>query len=97
MADRVEEAYDYQVLSASANVMPMSGTFFGFDVASYSAGATVAVYDSATTGTSTPILPAKQIDRIGLWPSAIAVSAGAYVVITGTITLTTLTKRANKY
>lgn len=97
MGDRVDQAYDWQVLTASANVMNMPGTYFGFDVASYTPGATVAIYDSASTTTDTPALPAKTIDRIGLWPSALAMKKGVYVVITGTITLTTEVKRANKY
>jgi hypothetical protein len=97
MGNRVDEAYTYTAISATANVMPAVGMFFGFVVTSYTAGATVTVYDSATTTTSPIILDTITVDSLGLLACPAIVKNGVYVVITGTIKITTLTKLARDY
>lgn len=75
-------------ISATANVMPRSGYITGIWVSSASATPTIAVYDSATTTTTTII--ANTFTPIGgTWnPIPFRANAGVYVVISGTVDCT---------
>ncbi len=81
-------AADANNLSASANVMPRAGMVTGVWVSSASATPTIAIYDSATTTTSTII--ANTFTPIGgtYYPIPFAVANGVYVVIGGTVDCT---------
>lgn len=93
MSAYINEGFNYGApITSSANVMASHGVLGGFWVASYAPGATVAVFDSKTTGTSKPVLAATAIDRVGPWPISAILSDGCYIVTTGTINLTPLTR-----
>jgi len=98
MANYVNEGFTYGSgpITASANVMAAAGVIGGYVVNSYTAGATVAVFDSAATGTGTQVFAATAVDRLGLWPLAAILKSGCYIVITGTINLTPLVRPARE-
>jgi hypothetical protein len=75
-------------LSATANIMPRSGYITGVWVSSASATPTIAVYDSATT-TTTTLVANTFTPGGGTWyPIPFRVSSGCYVVISGTVDCT---------
>lgn len=75
-------------ISASANVMPRAGKITGIWVSSASSTPTIAVYDSATT-TTTTIIANTFTPIAGTWyPIPFSLTAGCYVVISGTVDCT---------
>ena len=75
-------------LSASANVMPRAGYITGIWVSSASSTPTIAVYDSATT-TTTTIVANTFTPIAGTWYTIpFRVNSGLYVVISGTVDCT---------
>ena len=74
--------------TSSVNVMPRSGYITGIWVSSASATPTIAVYDSATTTTTTLI--ANTFTPIGgtWYPIPFRANSGVYVVISGTLDCT---------
>lgn len=75
-------------LSASANVMPRTGVLLGVWVSSASAVPTIAVYDSATTTTTTIIANTFTPVASTWYPLPFACVNGVYVVISGTVDCT---------
>ena len=94
MASPVSSAGSPKNLSASANVTPRAGELVGIFVASASATPTIAVYDSATTTTSTIIVNTFTPVAGTFYPMPFTFAAGCYVVISGTVDCT-VSVRAN--
>ena len=75
-------------LSASANVMPRAGYLTGIWVSSASSSPTIAVYDSATT-TTTTLIANTFTPLAGTWYTIpFRANSGVYVVIGGTLDCT---------
>ena len=81
-------ASDANNLSATANVMARAGMVTGVWVSSASGSPTIAIYDSATTGTDTIIANTFTPVAGTYYPIPFAVAAGVYVVIGGTVDCT---------
>lgn len=79
---------DANNLSATANVMPRAGAVTGVWVSSASGSPTIAIYDSATTGTGTIIANTFTPVASTYYPIPFAVQNGVYVVIGGTVDCT---------
>lgn len=73
-------------VTSSSNIMPRAGVLLGFYVNSTTSG-TIALYDSASTGTTTAI-SGTITPAVGWHPFPVAVSAGLYAVIGATINVT---------
>lgn len=85
---QVQISGSYDNISASTNVSPIPCNLLGIFVSAASATPTITVYDSATTGTSTTIISVFT-PTAGTWYNMpIAVQAGVYVVISGTVSCT---------
>lgn len=88
MATPVKESFVPRNISASANVTPRAGSMIGIFVASASGSPTIAVYDSATTGTSTIIVNTFTPAAGTFYPMPFSFSNGCYVALGGTIDCT---------
>lgn len=80
---------NYENFTASANVVPVSGAMLGFYVNSTSSG-TIALYDSATT-TTTTVITGTITPAIGWHALPITFVNGLYIVIGSTINVTIVT------
>lgn len=87
MSGYVNQAGMPKNLSASANVCPRSCALIGIWVSSASNTPTIAVYNSATTGT-TAIVANTFTPAPGFYPMPFNLTAGCYVVISGTVDCT---------
>lgn len=91
---KVVEAFSYVQISASSNVFPNStgpqGPCYlgGIFVSSASSSPTITVYDSATNGTTTKVVDTFTPVAGQFYPMPFQLSAGAYVVIGGTVSCT---------
>ena len=79
----------YKNLTATANVSPIPCAVLGVLCATTTAG-TVQFYDSATTGTGTPITGVLTLAAGSYTPINAETTAGLYAVITGTINITVI-------
>ena len=78
----------YKNITATGNVSPIASKLLGIFVASASSTPTIAVYDSATTTTTDPIV-ATFTPTGGTWYTIpCATESGIYVVIGGTVNAT---------
>lgn len=80
----------YKQMSASANVKPSSGVLLGIFVSSASGSPTLAVYDSASTGTSAPIVAQWTPVAATFYPIPTSYASGLYVAIGGTVQCTVI-------
>lgn len=81
----------YKVLTATANIKPSLGKLKGIFVSAASSTPTITVYDSAATGTGTPILTVFTPVAATMYPlntDGIKFDAGLYVTIGGTVSAT---------
>jgi len=76
----------YSNKTSSANISPRAGALLGFYVNSTSSG-TIALYDSATTTTTTAIT-GTITPAIGWHPLPVAFANGLYAVIGATLNVT---------
>lgn len=76
----------YKNATASGNISPRAGALLGFYVNSTSSG-TVALYDSATT-TTTTVISGTITPAIGWHEFPVGVASGIYAVIGGTLNVT---------
>lgn len=90
----VTEGYNYEQISSSTNVMPRTGILGGIFVSSASSTPTITVYDSATTTTATKIVDTFTPIGGTYYPMPFSVTAGVYVVISGTVSCTVGTSPA---
>jgi hypothetical protein len=79
----------YKNMTATANVLPRQGALLGFYVNS-TTGGTIQFYDSATTGTGTPITGVIT-PVVGWHEIPVGVTAGVYAVIANTLNVTVVT------
>ena len=86
--DIVKEVFAPKNISASANVIPRSGSIIGIFVASASGSPTIAVYDSATTTTTTIIVNTFTPIAGTFYPMPFSFTNGCYVAIGGTVDCT---------
>jgi hypothetical protein len=77
----------YKNLTATANVCPNPCSVLGIVVCTTSSG-TFTLYDSASTGTGTPITGTFTPSANTFIPIGVECTAGLYVVITNTINIT---------
>jgi hypothetical protein len=84
------ECGGYTRLTATANVAPRPAALLGFFVASTTSG-TIQFYDSATTGTATPITGLITPAAGAFYPIKAYASAGIYAVIVGPLDVTIIT------
>lgn len=75
-------------LSASANVCQRACELMGIFVSAASATPTITVYDSASTGTTAPIVTVFTPTAATWYRIPASVSSGVYVVISGTVNCT---------
>ena len=74
-------------ISATANICPRAGDLLGVFVASTTSG-TLALYDSASTGTGTQILATTTFANIGWYALPVSFSTGLYAVIGAALNVT---------
>lgn len=74
-------------VAATANIKATGGVMLGVFVSSSTSG-TLAFYDSATTTTSTPVVPVFSATAGTWYPLPFGFSSGLYVVVGGTLTAT---------
>lgn len=87
----VTESFAYRQLSATANVKSSQGMLGGVFCSS-SSGATVAIYDDAAAGTTTPIVQTFNLSAGTFYPLPAGFAAGCNVVIAGTAQITVFYK-----
>lgn len=79
---------NYKAMSASGNVIAYPSDLVGVFISS-ATGATLAIYDSATTTTGTPIVAAFTPNVTVCWyPMPFSTMNGIYAAITGTLSFT---------
>lgn len=91
MSQLVAEAFSYENISASTNVQARPCTMCGIFVASASSTPTIAVYDSATTTTSTIVVNTFTPLAGTFYPIPAQLLNGCYVAIGGTVDCTVFT------
>ena len=87
MANFVETA-GYKVVSATGNVTAIRGDMLGIFVSAASSTPTIAVYDSATTTTTDPIVTVFTPVAGTFYRIPASYESGLYVVIGGTVSAT---------
>lgn len=75
-------------ISATANVSPRPCDILGIFVSAASATPTIALYDSATTTTTDPIVTTFTPAAGTYYPIPASTESGAYIVISGTVNCT---------
>lgn len=75
-------------ISATGNVSPRACDILGIFVSAASATPTIALYDSATTTTSDPIVTTFTPAAATFYPIPASTESGAYIVISGTVNCT---------
>lgn len=83
------ECGSYTRLTGTANVAPTPKSLLGFFVASTTAG-TIQFFDSATTGTATPITGVITPAAGAFYPVKAYASTGIYAVIVGPLDVTVI-------
>ncbi len=78
----------YERVIASGNLKPMPGALIGVFVAAASATPTIAIYDDAATGTTTPIVGVFTPVAGQWYPLPFSFVNGLNVVISGTVDAT---------
>lgn len=82
------ESGGYKVVSATGNIAPQPMAMRGFLVTAASATPTIAIYDSATTTTTAPIMQVLTPVAGQYYPLPAMAMNGVYVVISGTVAAT---------
>lgn len=85
------ETGQYKQISASANCCPVNGALLGIFVSAAASTPTITIYDSATTGTGTPIVSVFTPVAATFYRIPVNFTAGCYVVISGTVSCTVIT------
>ena len=78
----------YKNITATGNVAPIASKLLGIFVASASSTPTIAVYDSATTTTTDPVVTTFTPSAGAFYTIPAATESGLYVVIGGTVSCT---------
>jgi hypothetical protein len=78
----------YKQITSSSNCLAIPGTMRGIFVSAASSTPTITVYDSAATNTSTKVVDTFTPVSATWYPLPIAMTAGVYVVISGTVSCT---------
>ncbi len=78
----------FKQMSASANVKPFAGVLQGIFVSTVSGSPTLAIYDSASTTTTVPIIAQFIPVAATFYPMKTTFATGLYVVVGGTVQCT---------